>query len=286
MPLTLDIITFDPGIAARSTAAYAAAVAECVETSWDDGADVVLLPEFTWMGMEPLVEPRTPGRVAEVFWNDVLPTLKSLLNRPGKAVVLGTCPYDDKDGGVLRNRAPILVEGTVLHQDKLHLTPWETDFSPGTELRVWEFGGLRFAVVICLDIEIPEISAKLRGREADVILVPSATETILGVERVDRCASARAVELGCIVAVSHLTGRADSGLIDDNVGRAAVYFPSQSPFRDSPRWIEGAVIDGGVQKQRVIIDKHALDVMRRMRQETNPALLVKLPAFEVLDGPA
>jgi predicted amidohydrolase len=68
-------------------------------------------------------------------------------------------------------------------------------------LRVWEFGGVRFAVIICLDIEIPEISAKLRGRGVDVILVPSATETILGVERVDRCASARAVELGAIVGV-------------------------------------------------------------------------------------
>ena len=81
---------------------------------------------------------------------------RQLLIRPGKAVVLGTVPFWDAERQELRNRAPVLVEDRMLYQDKLHLTPWESEFSPGTELRVWEFAGLRFAVVICLDIEIPE----------------------------------------------------------------------------------------------------------------------------------
>lgn len=280
--VSLDLRTFDPGIPARSPAAYAAAVVECVETSWDEGADVVLLPEFTWMGLEPLVEPKSPRRVAEVFWNELFPTLRSLLQRPGKAVVPGTAPFWDEQRGVLLNRAPILAGERVLHQDKLHLTPWEGDFTPGGELRLWEFAGLRFAVVICLDIEMPEISASLRGAGVDVVLVPSATETILGVERVDRCASARAVELGAVVGVSHLTGGAASGLINENVGRAAVYFPSQAAFGGDPRWIEGGIHDGGTHTQRVLVDPRALKAMRRMKQETNPSLLPVLTPFEVV----
>lgn len=282
--ITLDLCTFDPGVAAKSPAAFAAAVVECVETSWDGGADLVLLPEFTWMGLEPLVEPKSLRRVAEVFWHDLLPTLRSLLSRPGKAAVLGSVPFWDAGVGVFHNRAPILVDDRLLHQDKLHLTPWESDFAPGKELRLWEFAGMRFAVVICLDIEIPEVSARLRGAGVDVLLVPSATETILGVERVDRCASARAVELGCIVGVSHLTGGADSGLIEENFGRTAVYFPSQSAFRETPRWIESEIFSAGVHKQRVIIEPRALEIMRRMKQETNPSLLNALPAFEVVSG--
>jgi predicted amidohydrolase len=137
-------------------------------------------------------------------------------------------------------------------------------------------------VVICLDIEIPELSARLRGAGVDVMLVPSATETVLGVERVDRCASARAVELGCVVGVSHLTGKAASELIDENVGRTAVYFPSQAAFRDDPRWVEGEIVAAGIHKQRVVIDHRALEVMRRMRQETNPSLLSVLPHFEIV----
>jgi predicted amidohydrolase len=279
--LSIDLCTFDPGIHAKSPAAFAAEVTECVETSWDDGADVVLLPEFTWMGLEPLVEPKSLQRVAEVFWHDLFPTLKSLLMRPGKVVVLGTAPFWDAERGVLHNRAPILVGDRILHQDKLHLTPWENAFAPGRDLRLWEFAGLRFAVVICLDIEIPEISARLRGAGVDVVLVPSATETILGVERVDRCASGRAVELGAIVGVSHLTGKAVSELIDENVGRTAVYFPSQAAFREEPRWVEGEIRDSGVHKQRVVIDPRALEVMRRMKQETNPSQITALPLFEI-----
>jgi hypothetical protein len=40
MPLTLELCTFDPGIAVSSPAAYAAAVVEVVETAWDEGADM------------------------------------------------------------------------------------------------------------------------------------------------------------------------------------------------------------------------------------------------------
>ncbi len=280
--IAIDLCTFDPGVAVKTPAAFAAVVVDCVEASWDNGADLVLLPEFTWVGLEPLVEPRTLQRVSEVFWGELLPALKSLLIRPGKAVVLGTVPFWDAESQELRNRAPILVEDRIFHQDKLHLTPWESDFSPGTELRLWEFAGLRFAVVICLDIEIPEISTRLRGAGVDVILVPSATETVLGVERVDRCASARAVELGCVVGVCHLTGKADAGLIDENVGRTAVYFPSQAAFRDEPRWIESEIYAGGSQKQRFTLDPRLLQVMRRMPLETNPSLLKRMPGFELV----
>jgi len=280
--LSLDLCTFDPGLRVKSPAAFAAEVTECVETSWDDGADIVLLPEFTWMGLEPLVEPPSLRRVAECFWGELFPTLKSLLCRPDKAVVLGTVPFWDAEREILHNRAPILLGDRVLHQDKLHLTPWESAFAPGRELCLWEFAGLRFAVVICLDIEIPELSARLRGAGVDVLLVPSATETVLGVERVDRCASARAVELGCVVGVSHLTGKAASELIDENVGRTAVYFPSQAAFRDSPRWVEGEIVEADIHKQRVLLEPRALERMRRMRQETNPSLLTLLPDFEVV----
>ncbi|MBN8418562.1 MAG: hypothetical protein J0L73_06595 [Verrucomicrobia bacterium] len=280
--IAIDLCTFDPGVAAKSPSAFAAVVVDCVEASWDNGADLVLLPEFTWVGLEPLVEPRTLQRVAEVFWGEVLPALKSLLIRPGKAVVLGTVPFWDAERQELRNRAPVLVEDRMLYQDKLHLTPWESEFSPGTELRVWEFAGLRFAVVICLDIEIPEISTRLRGAGVDVMLVPSATETVLGVERVDRCASARAVELGCVVGVCHLTGKAEAGLIDENVGRTAVYFPSQAAFRDDPRWSETEIYESGIHKQRLILDPKLLQVMRRMPLETNPSLLKKMPTFELV----
>lgn len=271
--MILDLVTYDPGRPAGTPAAYAQAVADCVQARWDAGADLVLLPEFLWVGLEPLVsEANAPSglqAVARCFWRELLPDLQRSLTRPGKGVVLGTCPALERGG--LRNRAPIFTGEAWIHQDKLHLTPWEKAFHPGSALRLWSFGDWRVAVLICLDIEIPELAARLRGRDVDLILCPSATETVLGVERVDRCASARAVELGCQVGVAHLTGRTASELIDENLGRAAWYGPSQQVFRTAPRWLEDEIHDAGSRVLRVELDIAALRRMRRMRAETNPA---------------
>jgi len=173
--MILDLHTFDPGLPSDDPRAYAEAVMARVEASWDTGADLVVLPEFTWMGLEPLIGPcedRPLEQVAHYFWEQLYPQICERMSRSGKAVVLGTVPALAPDGSV-RNRAPIFADGVSFHQDKLHLTPWERAFSSGDKLQLWRCGGLLIAVIICLDIEIPELSARLRDRGVDLILCPS-----------------------------------------------------------------------------------------------------------------
>lgn len=272
--LSLELQTFDvaaPGI--ESPGAFADLVAERVMTAWDDGADVVLLPEFLWMGLARFVGPgNAVMEVAQLFQGDIWPRLQARLRRPGKAAVLGTVPFVESDGTV-RNRAPILADGQVLHQDKLNLTPWEIGLKGGDVLRVWDFGGVRCAVVICLDSEVPELSVALRGKGLDLLLVPSATESVLGVERVGRCAGARAVELGCHVGLAHLVGGIDSELIDANLGLLGVFAPSQSAFADSPRQRVTEVVSSGFHRLRADLDIAAVRRQRVAVAETNPSLL-------------
>jgi len=272
--VTLDVLSWDVTSRVEDVRSYGDRVAECVETSFNSGADIVLMPEFTWLGLEPLLPPDPDGlrAVARCFWEDELPRLRARLARAGKTVVLGTAPYFRSEGGFL-NRAPILCGEELLHQDKLHLTPWEKGFVSGDGICLFKTHGLTVAVMICLDIEVPEIAAQLRGYEVDLILCPSATETVLGVERINRCASGRAVELGCHVAVSHLLGKSSSTLIDENVGKLAVYHPSQAAFRAAPRWVETEVERQGDYSLRVKIDPLSLRKSRKRRAETNPALL-------------
>ena len=155
--MILDLLTFDPGLACDSAGAYARHVMRRVEESWESGADLVLLPEFLWMGLEPHARDAPGGsaleRVAHCFQKEVLPGLRAALSRPGKAVVAGTRPFASEDG--LRNRAVIFHDGKEAHQDKLHLTPWEGEFTPGGSVRLWEFGGLRVAVVAAPALATP-----------------------------------------------------------------------------------------------------------------------------------
>ncbi len=269
--LNLDLWTFDVGAAAASPAEYAEMVTGRVLKSWDEGADLVVFPEFTWMGLERFVTGTDKlAGVAAMFWDRLWPPIRELLKRPDKAAVLGTVPWIDADGR-LKNRAPIISEGRDFHQDKIHLTPWEQAFTSGGPLRIWRFRGFKLAVIICLDVEIPELSAALRGQDLDVLLVPSATENLHGVERVGRCADARAVELGCYVGLCHLVGRTQSELIDENIGRLGVFAPSQSPFADQRRQDTGEVFAEGFHRKSVTLEMDALAKNRALAGETDPA---------------
>jgi predicted amidohydrolase len=269
--LNLELMTFDVGVVCEDAGAYAEVVVDRVLAAWDEGAEVVVLPEFTWMGLERFVDKADALRgVAHLFWGGLWPGIRERLYRVDRAVVLGSVPFSHADGGI-KNRAPILSCGDDLYQDKLHLTPWEAEFTGGDGIRIWNFAGVRMAVVICLDIEIPEISAALRGKNVDVILVPSATESILGVERVGRCADARAVELGCHVGLCHLVGRAESELIDENIGRLAVFSPSQTPFLNSVRKQESEVFEHGYHRMPVVLDIGAIHELRALSGETDPS---------------
>ena len=270
---TVDLWTFDVGAQADTPQDFVELMVSRVLDSWDSGADAVVFPEFSWMGLAKFVSRAAELRgVASLFWGELWPDLQRSLARPGKMAVLGSVPFLCEDGRV-RNRVPILIDGAAFHQDKLNLTPWESALSSGDALRVFEFRGLRIAVIICLDIEVPELSVALRGRGVDVVFVPSATETLLGLERVGRCASARAVELGCYVGVSQLVGIGDSELIDGNIGRVAWFAPSQSPFGDHARELATEATTDGFVRLRASIDPRALAACRANTAETNPSLL-------------
>jgi len=271
--MKIDAWNIDVGTAAVSAEEFGQQILARVEESWADGADLVLLPEYSWMGAERFLQGEARG-VADWFWQDFLPQHRTRLLSPGKAVVLGTVPVLTEDGE-MRNRAPIFADGEEFFQDKLALTPWEDLMQGGKELRVWQFGGLRLAVLVCLDIEVPEWSVLLRDQAVDLILVPSATENLMGVERINRCASARAVELGCVVVVAHLLGMTESSLVDENRGCLSVYLPSQSATIELEREWRTEVHGGGNLRHRIELDEGLRCQLMSAKRETNPALLTR-----------
>jgi predicted amidohydrolase len=280
--LTIDLWTFDVGSAASTPHAYAELMTSRVRKSWDSGAEIVVFPEYAWMGLASLAnDPGDLAQVSSLFWHEIWPSIQSELSATRKAVVLGTAPFES-DKGVILNRAPVWCDGVAGYQDKIHLTPWESAFTGGSALHVFSLHGVRFAVLICLDIEIPEISAHLRGLRVDVVLVPSATENLLGVERVGRCASARAVELGCHVGVCHLLGRGGSELVDENVGCLSWFAPSQSPFKNDLREDSSPLLQNGFHPKRLVLDKAKLAAMRSNTAETNPSLAAAREDLQVV----
>ena len=87
---------------------------------------------------------------------------------------------------------------------------------------------------------------------AELILVPSCTDTVAGFNRVRIGAMARALEGQCVVVQSPTVGPCDwSPAVDENRGRAAIYGPPDGFWpetgviaegeMDAPGWITAEV---------------------------------------------
>jgi predicted amidohydrolase len=151
------------------------------------------------------------------------------------------------------------------------MTTWENELYEGKELTVFNFEGLKVAILVCFDVEFPDIASRLKKENIDLLIVPSATETKLGYERVSRCASARAIELGCVVVTAHLIGKSENDMIDVNVGNHNIYYPSQSQFESYESKTHLLQTSGEViQKFHLPINE--VRNQRQLYNETNPCL--------------
>lgn len=131
-------------------------------------------------------------------------------------------PVDDRP---LVNRAPVATPDGLETYVKVHPTPGEREAGKacGTGAPVLvEHAGATVGVLVCYDVEFPELVREAVDAGTEVLAVPSWTASDAGAERVARCAAARAVENQCYVASVPLVGsRGDAG----GVGRSRLFAP-------------------------------------------------------------
>jgi predicted amidohydrolase len=200
------------------------------------GADLIVYPELFLLAMyDYLPGPLTAQMQAGFTYASqrLLPRLAEVIKQRDVLLCLGSMPrYEDSQ---IFNTSSIWLKNAWHQQDKIHLTPWEVStFSPGERLRLFTWRGLRVAVLICFDIEQPSLALKLKEQGVHLVLVPSATMDRNGNQRVNRCASARSVELGAAVLTVPLIGTSACELVDQNEGRQGLFLPAQDLVRSEP----------------------------------------------------
>jgi len=206
----------------------------------DRGAELMVMPEWVakqWLAFAPAdLAPRD-----EVAWlarqvPQALDLLRPLAARHGVALLAGSMAVDAPGAAPpWRNRAHLfLPDGNEIHHDKLCLTPSERDpedwhLSTGSTVRVFDLNGVRTAMLICLDVELPALSARLAAADIDLLLVPSYTSRLSGYNRVFSCAKARAVELLATVCAVGCFGGLETanGTSFQSTGGASVFVPCE-----------------------------------------------------------
>lgn len=219
---------------------WAAAVEAALAEAAARGTEVLVMPEWVAKQWLPFAPADLAGR-DEVAWlasrtPEALDLLRPLAARHGVALLPGSMPVHSKSHAPSwLNRAHLfLPDGREIVHDKLCLTPSERDpedwnLSTGSQVRTFDINGVRAAILICLDIELPALSARLATAGIDLLLVPSYTSRMSGYSRVFSCARARAVELLSAVCVVGCFGelRAANGGEFQSTSGAAVYVPCE-----------------------------------------------------------
>jgi predicted amidohydrolase/GNAT superfamily N-acetyltransferase len=99
--------------------------------------------------------------------------------------------------------------GEVESYEKLHVTPDEIKvwgMKGGNKIQTFETDAGKIGVLICYDVEFPELGRILADEGLEILFVPFLTDTQNGFSRVRNCAQARAVENECYVAIAGSVG--------------------------------------------------------------------------------
>ncbi|MEU9456098.1 nitrilase-related carbon-nitrogen hydrolase [Streptomyces sp. NPDC048277] len=225
-----------------STAAFLAHVESLVSEAAAAGAAVVVLPELASTGLlASLDRTVTAATVADDYRNGLTRSTDAIVDglvrmaREHDIVVVGGSHNRTADDGSLRNTAYIVFpDGRVQQQDKIHLTPPEHAMGTqgGGDLLVTTIGPFTVGLLICADIQFPELSRSLVERGVELIICPSLTWNRRGVHRVRLGCQARAMENQAYVVMSPLVGH--SGLPADSplyaIGRAFAACPVDRTF--------------------------------------------------------
>lgn len=124
--------------------------------------------------------------------------------------------------------------GTVSEQRKIHITPHERRdwvIQGGHDLRVFETDAGRVGILICYDVEFPELGRLLAEQDMDILFVPFWTDTKNGYLRVRHCAQARAIENECYTVICGSCGNLPSvENLDVQYAQSAVFSPSDFSY--------------------------------------------------------
>src|SRR5690606_13477138 len=92
--------------------------------------------------------------------------------------------------------------GKIDAYKKVHITPNELRYyglEGGSEVKVFDTDCGKVGLLICYDVEFPELSRILADQGMKILFVPYMTDTQNGYMRVRYCAQARAIENECYV---------------------------------------------------------------------------------------
>ena len=199
-------------------------------------ADFILFPEFfnapLMAQFNHLGEPEAIRKLAS-FTEPLLDTFKEFAVSYNINIITGSMPH--MVNGELKNVSYLCRrDGTYEDYHKIHITPAERSawgVTAGNDIKVFDTDCGKIGIVICYDVEFPELPRLMADQGMNILFVPFLTDTQNGYMRVRNCAQARAIENECYVAIAGSVGNLPKVRnMDIQYAQSAVFTPSDFPF--------------------------------------------------------
>lgn len=234
----------------------------------DYEADFVLFPEFfnaPLMGLHPCRTTHESVRFLAQYTEVFLREMRHLAVTYNINIITGSMPLLENDR--MFNVAYLCRrDGSVEEQRKIHVTPQEEDhwvIEGGDSLRIFDTDAGRIGILICYDIEFPELSRLLALQGVEILFVPFWTDTKNAYLRVRLCAQARAVENECYVAIAGSVGNLPSvDSLDIQYAQSAVFSPSDFAFPQ-----DAIMAEATPNSEMIIFSDLDLDKLKVLRNE-------------------
>ena len=234
----------------------------------------VLLPEiFTTQILSFMDNDHIASAVRELsgYTERYTELLRNHAMKHGYFLIGGSHP-NLRDGKLLNTAFLFTPSGEIHTQDKIHRTRWEKEkwnTDHGDVLKVFETPFGKIAILICYDIEFPELARRVAEEGVEIIFVPSCTDDRQGFLRVRYCCHARAIENQVYVAMTSTVGNLPVAGLRLHYGQASIITPSDFPFAR-----DGIAAEGVINEEQIVVADVDLDLLdeNRLKGTTIPLL--------------
>ncbi|MCO6492285.1 MAG: GNAT family N-acetyltransferase [Phaeodactylibacter sp.] len=149
-------------------------------------------------------------------------------------IITGSMPKVEDDGHLYNVSYLCRRDGTWEKFQKIQITPSERDawgMVGGDKVKVFDTDSGKVGILICYDVEFPELARIYADQGMQILFVPFLTDTQNGYNRVRLCAQARAIENECYVVIAGAVGNLPRvNNMDINYAQSAIFTPSDFAF--------------------------------------------------------
>ncbi|WEG12151.1 GNAT family N-acetyltransferase [Pullulanibacillus sp. KACC 23026] len=249
-----------------SFADFAHQVEFFTDVAADYRADFAVFPELLTTQLMSFIEDKSPSaavRHLATFTEDYIELFNNLSVKYNVNIVGGS-HFVEEEGHIYNVAYLFRRDGTIDKQYKIHITPNERKWwgiSPGNQVRIFDTDRGKVAILICYDIQFPELARYAVDQGANIIFSPFCTDDRQGYLRVRYCSQARAVENQIFTVIAGTVGNLPSvENMDIQYGQSGIFSPSDYSF---PR--DGIVGEASPNIETVVVGDVDLEILRRGR---------------------